>query len=203
MASSTSAVGGYKPPFIEDVGERTNHNRESTKPSIPYSSSLHVIKDPNLQEAIIAARPTITESWLENELKDAKVKDLEVYRKRLSSDEQITKISSAVLNEWKRGKRKTSGEIAAQIRSHDEVIEFFVEHALDMCMLKIESPQRDAREEIERILNVQKEHGNEYQILGIDKKITRSQLLQKRREILLAVHPDKNEDPDANNCAQG
>lgn len=203
MASHSSALTGYQQPAVEDASEKENHDRKTARLSIPYGSSLLVLNDINLQDAITAARPKIVDSWLKNELRSAKAKDLETYRERLSSDNQINRISSQVLNEWKRGKRKTVGEIASQIRKNKEVIEFFVEYAFDQCMLKIESPQREAREEIERILMVQKEQGNEYEILGIDKKVTRSQLMQQRREILSAVHPDKNKDSEATNCTQG
>ncbi|OBS20243.1 hypothetical protein FPOA_06630 [Fusarium poae] len=202
MASHSSALTGYQQPSVEDASEKENHDRKTARLSIPYGSSLLVLNDINLQDAITAARPKIVDSWLKNELRSVKAKDLETYRERLSSDNQINRISSQVLNEWKRGKRKTVGEIASQIRKNKEVIEFFVEYAFDQCMLKIESPQREAREEIERILMVQKEQGNEYEILGIDKKVTRSQLMQRRREILSAVHPDKNKDSEATNCTQ-
>ncbi|GKU06779.1 hypothetical protein FLAG1_09465 [Fusarium langsethiae] len=202
MASQTSAVAGYKQPSVEDVSEKKNHDRKSGKFSVPYGASLLAIKDENLQQAIIHARQNITESWLKNELKNATAKDIVAYRKQLSSERQIEKISLEVAKNFPLGKRKTTGDVTSQIRANPEVIEFFIEYALDECMRKIESSSSKKRAEIERILSVQKEQGNEYEILGINEKITRAQLLQQRREILSAVHPDKNEDPEANNCTQ-
>ncbi|KAF5529065.1 hypothetical protein FMEXI_14381, partial [Fusarium mexicanum] len=202
MTSSSPTPTGYKSPAVEEDTEKQSRERKAVLPSIPYGSLLLVLNDANLEDAIIAARPKIVDSWLKDELSSAKREDFESYREKLSSAKQIEKISHEVYNEWKRGKRKTSAEIANKISEHQEVIEFFVEYALDQCMLNIESSRREAREEIERILSVQQQHGNEYEILGIDKRLTRSQLRQRRREILSAVHPDKNKDAEAKNCAQ-
>lgn len=98
-------------------------------------------------QALLFVQKTV-DLWLKNELSSAKREDFESYRKKSSPVKQIEKISNEVCNKWKRGKRKTGAEIAAKISEHQEVIEFFVEYALDQCMLKIESPQREAREEI-------------------------------------------------------
>ncbi|KAH7201170.1 hypothetical protein DER44DRAFT_644831, partial [Fusarium oxysporum] len=67
---------------------------------------------------------------------------------------------------------------------------------------KREAPQREAREEIERILYVLAAGGNEYDVLGIDEAMTPPQLKRRRREILYLVHPDKNKDKEAQNCAK-
>ncbi|KAH7207419.1 hypothetical protein DER44DRAFT_632114, partial [Fusarium oxysporum] len=67
---------------------------------------------------------------------------------------------------------------------------------------KREAPQREAREEIERILNVLAAGGNEYDVLGIDEAITRLDLRQRKRRILYLVHPDKNKDKEAEKCAK-
>ena len=76
---------------------------------------LSVLNDANLEDAVIAARPKLVDSWLKNELSSAKIEDFELYREKLSSVKQIEKISHGVCNEWKGGKRKTSAEIANKI----------------------------------------------------------------------------------------
>jgi hypothetical protein len=163
---------------------------------------LAVLQDASLRNPIIAARKEIVDFWIENELKDATAGDVETYRDILSSEEQIARISNIVLSKITKGKRPTTTAIAQEI-GKKEVIEFFVEYAFDLCIEKREAPQREAREEIERILNVLAAGGNEYDVLGIDEAITRLDLRQRKRRILYLVHPDKNKDKEAEKCAKG
>ena len=85
MASSSSALAGYKSPAVEDDAEKQNRGRKAALPSIPYGSLLSVLNDANLEDAFIAARPKLVDSWLKNELSSAKREDFESYREKLSS----------------------------------------------------------------------------------------------------------------------
>ncbi|KAF5000396.1 hypothetical protein FDECE_11216 [Fusarium decemcellulare] len=153
--------------------------------------------------AITDARPAIVESWLEKELSNANARDLESYRERLKTDEQIEKISNGVAKCWPGGgKRHSSQTVATELRNHPELIEFFVEFALDERLHQLTGPERERREEIERILNVEKRGGDDYDILRIKDEMERPQVIQRRRELLLLVHPDKNLDSQAKHCTQ-
>ncbi|KAF5530519.1 hypothetical protein FMEXI_13504, partial [Fusarium mexicanum] len=93
MASSSPTLTGYKSPAVEEDTEKRSRERKAALPSIPYGSLLLVLNDANLEDAIIAARPKIVDSWLKDELSSAKREDFESYREKLSSAKQIEKIS--------------------------------------------------------------------------------------------------------------
>ncbi|EXK78769.1 hypothetical protein FOQG_16564 [Fusarium oxysporum f. sp. raphani 54005] len=201
MAAQTIGALGYRPPTVTDASSSDIHHQSSQLSLVPYDGSLAVLQDASLRNPIIAARKEIVDFWIENELKDATAGDVETYRDILSSEEQIARISNVVLSKITKGKRPTTTAIAQEI-GQKEVIEFFVEYAFDLCIEKREAPQREAREEIERILNVLAAGGNEYDVLGIDEAITRLDLRQRKRRILYLVHPDKNKDKEAEKCAK-
>ncbi|EXK27428.1 hypothetical protein FOMG_15981 [Fusarium oxysporum f. sp. melonis 26406] len=201
MAAHTIGARGYRPPTVTDASASDNHHQNPQLSLIPYGGSLMVLQDASLQNPIIAARKEIVNSWMENELKDAAAGDVETYRDILSSEKQIATISNIVSNKITQGKRPNTTAIAQEI-GKKEVIEFFVEHAFDLCIQKREAPKREAREEIERILNVLAAGGNEYDVLGIDEAITLPELRQRKRRILYLVHPDKNKDKEAQKCAK-
>ncbi|PCD23158.1 hypothetical protein AU210_014681 [Fusarium oxysporum f. sp. radicis-cucumerinum] len=201
MAAHTIGARGYRPPTVTDASSSDNHHQSPQPSLVPYGGSLVVLQDASLRNPIIAARKEIVDSWIENELKDATAGDVETYRHILSSEEEIAKISNVVLSKITQGKRPNTTAIAQEI-GRKEIIEFFVEYAFDLCIEKREAPQREAREEIERILDVLKAGGNEYDVLGIDEPIALPDLRQLRRRILYLVHPDKNKDKEAQKCAK-
>jgi hypothetical protein len=185
---------------VEDEFE--NDGRSIKLKALPYGSHLDVIKDGNLQDAIVAARPTIVKSWLENELSNVSQKDLPSYREKLCTEEQIKKISAAVSDQMTGGKRRSKEALAEQLGQHKTVLEFFVEYALDEHLYKIEAVPRRQREETERILALKRNGGDDYQILNIDREMTRSELFNQRRQLVFLVHPDRNPDPQATECTQ-
>ncbi|KAF4470082.1 dnaJ domain-containing [Fusarium albosuccineum] len=140
--------------------------------------------------AITDARPAIVESWLEKELSNANARDLESYRERLKTDEQIEKISNGVAKCWPGGgKRHSSQTVATELRNHPELIEFFIEFALDERLHQLTGPERERREEIERILNVEKRGGDDYDILRIKDEMERPQI-PKPSIALNTLEPD-------------
>ncbi|KAJ4190515.1 hypothetical protein NW767_011343 [Fusarium falciforme] len=200
MASDSSAVVRHQPPSVEDEFE--NDGRSTKLKAVPYGSHLEVIKDGNLQDAIVAARPTIVKSWLENELSNVGQKDLLSCREKLCTEEQVKKISAAVSEQMTAGKRKSTAALAEQLGQHKKVLEFFVEYALDERLYKLEVIKRRQREEVERILALKRNGGDDYQILKIDREMTRSELFDRRRQLVFLVHPDRNPDSQATECTQ-
>ncbi|RSL93383.1 hypothetical protein CDV31_014739 [Fusarium ambrosium] len=190
----------HQPPSVEDENE--NETQTTKLKEVPYSNHLEVVRDGNLQDAIIAARPTIVKSWLENELRDVKAKDLLSCREQLCTEEQIEKISVAVHEEMKGGKRKSRTALAEQFGQHKKILEFFVEYALDERLYQLEATKREQREEIERILATERQGGDDYQILKIDREMTRSEVFDRRRKLVFLVHPDRNPDAEAKKCTQ-
>ncbi|RSL48276.1 hypothetical protein CEP51_015655 [Fusarium floridanum] len=190
----------HQPPSVEDENE--NETQTTKLKEVPYSNHLGVVRDGNLQDAIIAARPTIVKSWLENELRDVKAKDLLSCREQLCTEEQIEKISAAVHEEMKGGKRKSRTALAEQFGQHKKILEFFVEYALDERLYQLEATKREQREEIERILATERQGGDDYQILKIDREMTRSEVFDRRRKLVFLVHPDRNPDAEAKKCTQ-
>lgn len=201
MVSDSSAITRHHPPSVEE--ETKNDNRTINSKDVPYGSLLEDIQDGNLRDAIVAARPTIVKPWLENELSNVGVKRLLSYRDKLCTKEQVEKISAAVNEQMTAGKRKSSVALAEDLGRQKVVLEFFVEYALDEQLKKLEAPKRQQREEIERILGVKRNSGDDYRLLNINRTMTRSELFNQRRQILFLVHPDKNQDPQAKHCFQG
>ncbi|KAF5724650.1 chaperone [Fusarium mundagurra] len=198
MAARTIGTSGYRPPTVTD-GDKPHQSSQLSL--VPYDGSLAVLQNASLRNPMIAARKEIVDVWIENELKDATAADVESYRHILSSEAEIEKISDVVLSKITQGKRPNKAAIVEEI-GKEEIIEFFVEYAFDLCIEKREAPKREAREEIERILDVLKARGNEYDVLGIDEPISLHDLRQLRRRILYLVHPDKNEDKEAQKCSK-
>ncbi|RSL73741.1 hypothetical protein CEP54_000280 [Fusarium duplospermum] len=200
MASNSSAVVRHQPPSVEDESE--NDGRSTKLKAVPYGSHLEVIKDGNLQDAIIAARPTIVKSWLENELSNVSQKDLLSYRDKLCTEEQMNKISAAVSHHLTVGKRRSNAALTEELCQHKTVLEFFIEYALDEGLYQLEVIPRRQREEIERILALKRNGGDDYQMLKIDREMTRSELFERRRQLVFLVHPDRNTDHQATECTQ-
>ncbi|KAF9761132.1 hypothetical protein IL306_003945 [Fusarium sp. DS 682] len=200
---ASQAATSHKQPSVAEASENEDHPQNPKLRSTPYGCYLVDLKDVPLQNAIIAARSKIINSWIKEELKDAKVDNLLDYYKELSSEKQINKISKEVYKKLKKlGRTQSTTSIASEIQNHRDVLDFFIDQAFDKFTEDNEFSERNAREEIERILNVLEAKGNEYDILGIDETIPRSELTQRKRKILLLVHPDKNDHEEANKCSQ-
>ncbi|KAF4951686.1 hypothetical protein FGADI_7280 [Fusarium gaditjirri] len=181
----------------ENQNDRQNPNLQNT----PYGGALTSF-EPSLQRSFLAARQAIVDSWLKNELKNATLDNLENYREVLSSETQIKRIARKVDDKHISGKRFTQDFIADQLRKNQDAIDFFVDFALDKRIEEMEYPKRIAREEIERILQVQRNEGNEYEILGINKEITPSELRHQQRKLWFLVHPDRNREEGSDDCAK-
>ncbi|KAK6700595.1 hypothetical protein SNK03_013381 [Fusarium graminearum] len=204
MALESSAKARYQPPTSEDTPEIPTKVDNGLKFTENYSIYLKVLKDENLRAAFAAARPGLTQSWLKNELKNATAKNLDTYRESLCSKSQIDEIIEKVQAHAKQpGNAKPDAKVIGKsFRKHPELLEFFVEYALDQRILELEFNESRAHEEIERIMTAENEKWHDYDILCIDKEMKRAEVTRNYRNMLLLVHPDKNKDKDATSCSQ-
>lgn len=65
------------------------------------------------------------------------------------------------------------------------------------------SSHQKKRDSINHILRLIKRHATHYEILGILPNATTSQIESAYRKVALNIHPDRNNDKDANRCTQG
>ncbi|RBQ84224.1 hypothetical protein FVER53263_20789 [Fusarium verticillioides] len=192
---------GYKKPSVADDAENQKDRQKPNLQKTPYGGALTRF-DHGLQRSFVAARPVIVGSWLKDELKNATLDNLENYRKILSSETQIKRIAQTIHNKHISGKRHAQDFIADELRKSQDAIDFFVDYALDERIQEMEYPKRVAREEVERILKVQRDEGDEYEILGINKEVTHSELKHRQRKLCFLVHPDRNDEPGSDDCAK-
>ncbi|KAK3943434.1 hypothetical protein QBC46DRAFT_420939 [Diplogelasinospora grovesii] len=63
------------------------------------------------------------------------------------------------------------------------------------------SPQQQ-RKAVSRVLRLMKQKASFYQLLGVKQSASKADIQKAKKELLIRLHPDKNKDPEAEECAK-
>ncbi|KAI0525813.1 hypothetical protein F5B22DRAFT_641968 [Xylaria bambusicola] len=169
--------------------------------------------DQTLRWALATVSPQLADKW-RPQINGVDPGSLESQRDRFKTDQHWEKIYRHLLQQFKQHSgpnvsEDKLNEIRKLIDKHKgEIFDHIIDHVflpIRVAAQEGSAPETNAqaqRKRVNRILKLIKQKATSYELLGVDQDATEKQITAAWKAIITGIHPDRNKDTSAQECAQ-